>query len=86
MTSYGYKLSSEEHSAPDLVRYAHADGSYASASDPRVVFGLGGGAVATGLEVRWPDGTREALAAPPIGRYSVVREGSGRPLPRPERP
>jgi len=64
--------------APDLVRHAHADGSYASASDPRIVFGLGGGAVSIGLEVRWPGGRREAFDVPALGRYSDVREGTGR--------
>jgi hypothetical protein len=63
--------------APDLLRHAHADGSYASASDPRVLFGLGGGADVTGLEVRWPDGAREEFDPPARGRYTVIRQGAG---------
>jgi hypothetical protein len=64
--------------AADLVRHAHADGSYASSSDPRVLFGLGGGADVAGLEVRWPDGAVEAFDAPALRRYTVVSQGGGR--------
>jgi hypothetical protein len=66
-----------------LLRHAHADGSYASAGDPRVVFGLGGGAEVTSLEVRWPDGATEAFPAPPQRVYTVVLQGTGRPAPQP---
>ncbi len=69
------------HGAPDLLRHAHADGSYASAADPRVLFGLGSGADVTGLEVRWPDGAREEFDAPALRRYTLVREGTGRTSP-----
>jgi hypothetical protein len=64
--------------APDLLRHAHADGSYASSSDPRVLFGLGSGTDVTGVEVTWPDGAREAFAAPPLRRYTTLRQGTGR--------
>ncbi len=50
--------------APDLVRHVHTDGSYASASDPRLLFGLGRGAEPAALEVRWPDGARERFERP----------------------
>jgi enediyne biosynthesis protein E4 len=66
-----------------LVRRCHTDGSYASAGDPRVLFGLGAepGAVA-GVEVEWPDGRRESFPAPPLRAYSVLVEGSGQAAPR----
>jgi hypothetical protein len=63
--------------AADLRRHVHTDGSYASAGDPRVVFGLGGGSKLRGMEVRWPDGTVEAFAAPALARYTTVRRGAG---------
>ena len=55
-----------------------ADGSYASANDPRLVFALTPGDVPAGVEVRWPDGAEESFAAPAVGRYSTLRQGSGR--------
>ena len=36
-------------------------GSYLSASDPRVHFGLGDSAVAAGIEIRWPSGIVQTL-------------------------
>jgi hypothetical protein len=65
--------------AADLLRHAHADGSYASAGDPRVLFGLGGGDDVAGLDVWWPDGTVETFEAPRLRRYTALRQGSGRP-------
>jgi hypothetical protein len=60
------------------------DGSYASAGDPRVLFGLGpaGGEAPepTALHVLWPDGSAEAFDAPPAGAYTEIVRGSGRPL------
>ncbi len=60
-----------------LWRRAHADGSYASAGDPRVLVGLGSGP-ATTVRVRWPGGREEEWPAPPAGRYTTLVEGSGR--------
>ena len=69
--------------APDLVRHVHTDGSYASASDPRLLFGLGQGADLVSLEVRWPDGARERFDPPAPGRYTTLRRGQGAPLAPP---
>ena len=66
--------------APDLVRHVHTDGSYASASDPRLLFGLGQGRDLAAVEVRWPDGTRERFDPPGTGRYTTLRHGQGTPL------
>jgi hypothetical protein len=70
--------------APTLWRRAATDGSYASAGDPRVLFGLGpaGGEAAapTALHVLWPDGSAEAFDAPPAGAYTEIVRGSGRPF------
>ncbi len=56
---------------------AAADGSFASANDPRVLFGLGGGAVVALVRVRWPDGGWEEFPAVEPGRYTTLRQGSG---------
>ena len=58
-------------------RRAHSDGSYASASDPRLLFGLGGGVDLEAVEVSWPDGRREHFPPPPPGAYATLREGQG---------
>ncbi len=69
--------------APDLVRHVHTDGSYASASDPRLLFGLGQGSELAALEVRWPDGARERFEPPALGRYTTLRRGQGAALAAP---
>lgn len=67
-----------------LLRRVATDGSYASARDPRLLFGLGGcGELEAGgeLEVRWPWGGREGFPVPPPGRYATLQQGDGTPLP-----
>ena len=61
-----------------LRRRVAVDGSYASASDPRIVFGLGSAKAVTRVTVRWPDGSVEAWDSPPLGRYTTLRQGAGR--------
>src|SRR5215204_4263006 len=57
-------------------RRARADGSYASANDPRVLVGLGA-AAAHSVKVRvvWPSGRIEEWSAVPTNRYSTLSEG-----------
>ncbi len=62
-----------------LIRDVSTDGSYASANDPRVHFGLGAAQIEA-VEVRWPTGGRELFPAPPLDVYSVLNEGAGSPL------
>ncbi len=52
------------------------DGSYCSASDPRVLLGLGGGAKLQSLRVHWPDGKAETWPAPELGAYTTLRQGT----------
>ena len=61
------------------TRHSHTDGSYASAGDPRVLFGLGD---ATGLQtvaVTWPDGATESWPGLAPGHYHTLVQG--RPAP-----
>ena len=61
-------------------RRARADGSYASAHDPRVLIGLGDEEAETlAVQVTWPDGRTETWDAAPVGRYSTLAQGEGRP-------
>lgn len=59
--------------ARSLTRYVHTDGSYLSASDPRLCFGLGVGGTATSLTVRWPDGRVQLIDHPPNDRLLTIR-------------
>ena len=59
-------------------RRARADGSYASANDPRVLLGLGSAAAQSlKLHVVWPSGGVEEWAGIPVSRYSTLAEGTG---------
>jgi hypothetical protein len=61
-----------------LWRTAATDGSYASASDPRVLVGLGEKAAVEQIIVHWPNGRLEAWAHPAVDRYTTLRQGQGR--------
>ena len=69
-----------EISRPDqttLWRYARADGSYASANDPRVLVGLGESVDLPRVRVIWPGGGVEVWEAVEIDRYTTLTEGQG---------
>jgi hypothetical protein len=61
-----------------LWRRVATDGSYASANDPRLIFGLGSGNQ-EGVRARvvWPSGSMEEWDNLPVGRYNTLREGEG---------
>jgi len=61
-----------------IWRRARADGSYASASDPRVLVGLGESAVPVRVRVTWPDERVETWSDVHADRYTTLREGEGR--------
>ena len=60
-----------------LWRRALADGSYASASDPRVLVGLGPSAAPQRVRVIWPGGRIEEWSGVPVDRYTTLTEGTG---------
>lgn len=59
--------------AAGSVRRVHTDGSYASARDDRVLFGLGPRTEPVQVEVRWPDGSIQTLGPLSLGRYHEIR-------------
>ena len=63
---------------PPLWRRARADGSYASASDPRVLVGLGREAAVRRVRVVWPSGREEEWTDLPVDRWTTLEEGRGR--------
>jgi len=61
-----------------LRRRARTDGSYLSASDARVVFGLGSETRVELVRVHWPDGSVEEWKAPLIDRYITLKQGTAK--------
>ena len=59
-----------------FVRHAHTDGSYMSASDGRVLVGLGSTVGQVDITVRWPSGRTQQLKAQTPGSYITVTEGA----------
>ncbi len=59
-------------------RRARADGSYASANDPRVLVGLGESSEPVQVRVTWPNGHVEEWSDVPVDRYTTLTEGGGR--------
>ena len=53
----------------ELVRRVRRDGSYASANDPRVLFGLSDWAGPVDLRVRWADGSESSFDGLEVDRY-----------------
>ena len=63
--------------APCARRRVGTDGSYASANDSRLVFGLGAVREAQFARVRWPGGGEERFGPLATGRYHVLRQRGG---------
>jgi enediyne biosynthesis protein E4 len=76
----GARLAVVRQGAPTLWRRAATDGSYASASDPRVLVGLGDAAKVIAVQVYWPDGRAETFPPPPLGAYTTLVQGKGHSL------
>ncbi len=62
---------------PTQWRRVHTDGSYASASDPRVVFGLAESTESLQVRVVWPNGQVEVWSDVEIDRYITLTQGQG---------
>ena len=62
-----------------LLRRSRTGGSYLSAHDGRVHFGLGAATEAKGVAVEWPDGRCEVWPAGESNRYITLRRNSGEP-------
>jgi enediyne biosynthesis protein E4 len=69
----GAKVEAVRSDGVTLHRRAHADGSYASASDPRVLIGLGEAAGVTRIRITWPNGATEERSDVPIDRWTTIQ-------------
>ncbi len=61
-----------------LWRRVRTDGSFASANDPRLLFGLGRATRILKLQTYWLGGEVEEWRDLPIDRYSILYQGSGK--------
>ena len=73
----GSKVALIRENGKPLWRRVHTDGSYGSASDPRILFGLGGNREPQIVEVTWPGGERERWSGLATNRYHELRRGRG---------
>ena len=64
-----------------LWRRARADGSYASANDPRVLVGLGDARSVVRVRVIWPSGREEDWTDVAVNRWTTLVEGTGQSRP-----
>lgn len=77
------ELRLEGDARPNAVwRRASTDGSYASASDPRVTFALPSGSKVKDLRIHWPDGKKEIYRVE-SGKYNDLIKGAGAAESRP---
>jgi hypothetical protein len=74
----GARVEITRSDATTLWRRVRADGSYASANDPRVLVGLGDETDVPRLRVYWPSGHEEEWTAVPIDQWTTLTEGGGR--------
>jgi hypothetical protein len=72
----------ERPGQPTSGQRAQTNGSYLSASDPRLLFGLGSSPDLARVVVRWPNGMQEAFAAS-ANQYQTLRQGTGTQLDEP---
>jgi hypothetical protein len=75
--AFGARVIVERRGQPTLTRRAGTDGSYLSASDARVHFGLGTAGAVDTLFVDWPDGQRERWTNVAADRIVTLKRGSG---------
>ena len=81
--AYGARVELRRKGARTLWRRVHSDGSYLSASDPRLVIGLGDASEIDGLIVHWLDGKEERFPQPPLRQYTTITQGSGEIVSKP---
>jgi hypothetical protein len=66
-----------------LVAQRTSGGSYQSASDSSLHFGLGSSTTVDWVEVKWPSGRVDRHVGLKADTGHILREGVAKPLPRP---
>ena len=72
----GARVAVELEGGRTIWRRVRADGSFASANDPRILIGLGPRPKLQRLRVIWPDGSTEVWSDLTLGRYTTLRKGA----------
>lgn len=80
-SALGARVAIVRDGKPVRWRTVRTDGSYLTASDPRVHFGLGDGGI-DGVMVVWPGGLREVWSMGSSSGVRRLRQGTGRPAAR----
>ena len=75
----GARVAVDRPDGTTLWRRARADGSFASANDPRVLVGLGDSAAVARVRVFWPGGEVEEWTDLAADRYTTLTRGTGSP-------
>ena len=70
--AFGAWVGIERAGQPTLWRRVRTDGSYLSASDVRLHFGLGASPAITAVVVQWPDGSRERRTGVTADRHLTL--------------
>jgi hypothetical protein len=76
---FGGRVGVVRKDSPTLWRTVGTDGSYLSASDARVHFGLGSSRDIEAIVVEWPDGSRERWTGLDPDRCVTLARGTGTP-------
>ena len=71
----GARVGIVRREGPTLWRRVRADGSYASANDPRVLVGLGDSPDLAGVRVLWPSGRIDEWQRVAVDRWTTLQEG-----------
>jgi hypothetical protein len=66
---------------PTLWRRGRTDGSYLSANDDRLHFGLGNSDRVRAVEIEWPDGLHESFSDIGVDRIVSLERATGRQTP-----
>jgi enediyne biosynthesis protein E4 len=74
----GARIGVERAGRPTLWRRVRSDGSYLSASDMRVHFGLGSSPATESVVVQWPDGLRERWTSIAGDKLATLERGTGK--------
>jgi hypothetical protein len=73
----GARVGVQRDDGTTIWRHARTDGSYLSAGDPRVHFGLGDTRGVRAIIVEWPRGRREIWKSVELNRSVILRQGTG---------
>ena len=73
----GAKVSASVGGRTTRLAYVKTGSSYLSQSELPVTIGLGTGGSVSALQVTWPSGRHDKIAAPGTSRLVVIREGEG---------